>query len=143
MKNLHQIVDQALLELQEISPEHWELKPVPNKWSKKEILGHLVDSARNNLQRFIEVQYMDTPYQVMQYQQDQQVVVNAYQHQSLDLIRNMWESLNRHIGYLISRQSQESLALAVVLPDGTLTDLRWLMEDYIDHLQHHLKQILH
>ena len=142
MEDLDQVVNQALDAMQKISQNTWEHKPIPHKWSKKEILGHLVDSARNNLQRFVEIQYMSSPYRVIPYDQDQQVVANAYQQQSVDLISTMWESLNRHIGYLIRCQTRESLELAVELSDGTQTNMQWLMEDYIDHLKHHLRQIL-
>jgi len=142
MEDLDQVVEQAVEAMQKISHAAWEHKPLPNKWSKKEILGHLVDSARNNLQRFIEIQYMTTPYQVIAYDQDQQVVANAYQQQSLDLIMNMWESLNRHIGYVMRCQTPRSLELPLELPDSTKTNLQWLMEDYLDHLKHHLRQIL-
>lgn len=142
MEDLDQVVEQALKAMQKISPKAWEDKPFPHKWSKKEILGHLVDSARNNLQRFVEVQYMATPYQVIPYDQDQQVIANAYQQQSLDLIMSMWKSLNRHIGYVMRCQTRRSLELSVELPDNTKTNLQWLMEDYIEHLKHHLKQIL-
>jgi hypothetical protein len=142
MEDLDQVVEQAVEAMKKISHKAWEDKPLPDKWSKKEILGHLVDSARNNLQRFIEIQYMATPYQVIAYDQDQQVVANAYQKQSLDLIINMWESLNRHIGYVMRCQTPRSLELALELPDNTKTNLQWLMEDYIDHLKHHLRQIL-
>lgn len=124
-----------------ISAQDWALKPSPNKWSKKEILGHLVDSARNNLQRFTEIQYFEPPYKVTPYRQDDQVTANDYQEASLESIKEMWVSLNHHIAYLMQRQSPQRLELTVVLPDGTSTNLQWLMEDYIEHLQHHLDQI--
>ena len=142
MKNLNQILDQTLQEFEQISTEVWEPKPAPHKWSKKEILGHLVDSARNNMQRFTEVHYFESPYRVVGYNQDLLVMANQYQSESLELIRDMWVSLNRHIAYLMENQSTVSLAKAVILPDGTETDLKWLMEDYIEHLLHHKAQIL-
>jgi uncharacterized damage-inducible protein DinB len=142
MTNLDQILDQILNELDKISQEDWEQKLAPHKWSKKEILGHLVDSARNNLQRFTEINYFESPYQVIDYNQDELVLANQYQNQSLAAIRAMWLSLNRHIAYLMKNQSAETLDKAVLLPGGTETDLRWLMEDYVDHLLHHKAQIL-
>ena len=142
MKNLNQTLDQALLEINQITPEAWEYKPTPQKWSKKEILGHLVDSARNNLQRFTEIQYFTSPYRVVDYDQDQLVIANQYQSESLASIRALWESLNRHIAYLMENQDEASLALTVILSDGTETNLKWLMEDYIEHLLHHKAQIL-
>ena len=129
-------------ELDEITLEDWEQKPAPRKWSKKEILGHLVDSARNNLKRFTEINYFQSPYLVMDYSQDELVLANQYQNESLAAIRAMWLSLNRHIAYLMENQSADALNKPVLLPDGTETNLKWLMEDYIVHLLHHKAQIM-
>ncbi|NJN28609.1 MAG: DinB family protein [Cyclobacteriaceae bacterium] len=49
------------------------LHPSPGKWSKKEVLGHLIDSGINNLQRFTEIQYESKPYKVREYKQDELV----------------------------------------------------------------------
>src|ERR1700753_2074239 len=54
--------------LEALTEETYAWKPHPHKWSKKEILGHLVDSAQNNIRRFIVAQYEDTP--VIGYDQD-------------------------------------------------------------------------
>ena len=142
MKDLDQILDQAIEKFKTINQESWESKTNPKKWSKKEILGHLVDSARNNLQRFIEIQYDDGPYQLIPYKQDNQVAANNYQDAPFIQIENLWISLNRHISYIIGIQSDEQLSYEVFLDDGTETNLEWLMQDYIDHLEHHLRQIL-
>lgn len=141
MNNLYRITEQALVRFMSLNQHEWEEKPLPHKWSKKEILGHLVDSARNNLQRFTEIQYYTTPYRVIPYDQDQLVEANRYQSESLELITAMWVSLNRHIAYIIQSLDQKSMELAVILPEGTETDLQWLVQDYIDHLLHHLDQI--
>jgi uncharacterized damage-inducible protein DinB len=142
MKNLDQIINLAIDRINTIPDDQWELKPAPEKWSKKEILGHLVDSARNNLQRFTEVVNVEPPYQVEPYNQDQLVLANKYQQEPIELIKGLWVSLNKHIGYIMEQQNQENLAKPLILPDGTDSDLKWLMEDYIDHLEHHLRQIV-
>lgn len=142
MRNLDQILIPAIERFKTIPVDQWELKPAPHKWSKKEILGHLVDSARSNLQRFTEVVHAEPPYQVEPYNQDQLVLANQYQKEPIELIQSLWVSLNRHIGYLMDQQNQEDLAKPLILPDGTNSDLLWLMEDYIDHLEHHLRQIV-
>ncbi len=141
MKELNQIVDEALELFGQLPSHTWKSKPNPRKWSRIEILGHLVDSARINLQRFIEIQYLDSPYTVKPYPQDQLVMINAYQDHSYQVVVTMWKSLNYHIGYLIRKFSATNYSKPVVLPDGTDTDLRWLVEDYIAHLEHHLAQI--
>src|SRR5690349_659724 len=81
--------------LEALTDETYAWKPHPHKWSKKEILGHLVDSAQNNIRRFIVAQYEDVP--VIGYQQDLWVKYAGYQdYPTADLIR-LWTLLNKHI----------------------------------------------
>jgi hypothetical protein len=61
-----------------LSEKELSLKPAPGKWSLKEIIGHLVDSAQNNIRRFVTVQYQTNPHVV--YGQDTWVSVQSYQH---------------------------------------------------------------
>src|SRR5215211_1577678 len=75
----------ALNQLQE--PEASE-KPSPSKWSKKECIGHLIDSAHNNIRRFIVAQYEDNP--VINYRQDDWVRINHYQEQPLINLIRLW-----------------------------------------------------
>jgi hypothetical protein len=55
---LCRIIPPLLLVIDEQTFSH---KPAPGKWSKKEIPGHLVDSANNNHQRFLRAQFEDVP----------------------------------------------------------------------------------
>lgn len=116
-------------------------KPAPGKWSKKEILGHLVDSAINNLRRFTEIQYQPLPYQVVKYNQDALVEANGYQDVPLHVILELWKALNIQIAWIMASQTTATLAYPVITPEGEHTDLRFLMEDYVDHMEHHLRQI--
>ena len=141
MKDLEHIINRAKDQFTDIPFDQWAIKPAPGKWSKKEILGHLVDSARNNLQRFTEIVHGESPYQVSPYNQDQLVVANHYQTEPIELIIDLWVATNLHISFIMGRQSPKHLALPLILPDGKPSDLKWLMDDYIDHLEHHLNQI--
>ena len=70
-------------------------KPSPGKWSKKEILGHLIDSAQNNIRRFVVSQYEEKPHIV--YAQDEWVKAGGYQqYNTADLIE-LWQLLNKHL----------------------------------------------
>ena len=86
--------------LKTISAEEFSLKPVPHKWSKKEILGHLIDSAANNHQRFIRTQF-ETP--VIFYEQDLWVSIQNYQSESPELLIFLWEAYNRHLAHVIEQ----------------------------------------
>src|SRR5580693_6344926 len=78
---LAQVVDDALPRLRAISDEDSSARPVPGKWSKKEILGHLIDSAANNHQRFIRLQ-MARELTLPGYDQAGWVKANGYQQTS-------------------------------------------------------------
>lgn len=120
-----------------------EAKPSPAKWSKKEILGHLVDSAINNIQRFTEIQSQPKPYQVRTYDPDALVAANDYQHKDLPELFALWKSLNLQISFIVSRQTEATQKFTLILPNGETKDLKFLINDYVDHLEHHLDQIYH
>ena len=117
-------------------------KPNPGKWSKKEILGHLVDSGINNLQRFTEIQFEHKPFKIKKYNQDELVKANDYQNSQIEVITNLWLSINNQIKNLIKKQDETTLSYKIELDNNNISDLRFLIGDYVDHLEHHLNQIL-
>ncbi len=118
-------------------------KASPEKWSKKEILGHLIDSAMNNTRRFTEAQYSKTRYTVSEYAQDDLVKINNYQQENIDDLFKLWFLLNKHIAFIIKDISEEKLNLKINLYDFSICSLEFLIEDYIAHMKHHLEQIFH
>lgn len=116
-------------------------KPNPEKWSKKEILGHLIDSGINNLQRFTEIQFSTQPYKLRVYNQDELVKANNYQNSTIVEILEFWLAINKRIKFLIGHQTETTLNYKVDLYNGEQCDLRFLIIDYIDHMEHHLHQI--
>jgi hypothetical protein len=119
----------------------FEIKPSENKWSKKEILGHLIDSAINNIQRFTEIQTFEKPYKIRTYNPDDLVKSNDYQNKNNQELFDLWMNLNLHILHIVKNQTNETLTYKLILPNGELSDLQFLIEDYFDHLYHHLNQI--
>lgn len=117
-------------------------KSSPEKWSKKEILGHLIDSGINNLQRFTEIQFKNKPYRIRKYNQDELVKANNYQNSEIKEIVELWVSINNRIKNLMKQQSEKRLNYKIELDNKSITDLRFLMNDYVDHLEHHLNQII-
>ena len=113
-------------------------KSSKDKWSKKEILGNLIDSALNNLRRFTEIQFEEKPYRIASYNQDELVSVNHYQFSETKELLDLWTSLNNRITLIISDQSQEIQGYDVSFADGTTADMRSLMTDYVNHMAHHL-----
>ena len=112
----------------------------PGKWSRKEILGHLIDSALNNLKRFTDAQFADGIYSIHPYNQNKLVVVNHYQALPLTHLLTLWCSLNMQIVYVAESIPAASLNQPVLIgpvinPEQTLC---WVIEDYVAHLEHHL-----
>lgn len=135
-------MDDALVFINNASDKKLSIKPAPEKWSQKEILGHLIDSAINNLQRFTEIQFSEKPFQITRYNQDGLVKANAYQSTELNELFDLWLCLNERIATVMKAQTEETLAYQIISPDGENIDLKFLMEDYVVHLEHHLKQIM-
>jgi len=113
----------------------------PEKWSKKEILGHLIDSGINNLQRFTEIQFEDKPYRIRKYKQNELVKANNYQNAELKEIIDFWLSINNRILNLIKQQTEKTLNYEIELDSKNISNFRFLIKDYISHLEHHLNQI--
>lgn len=115
-------------------------KPNPGKWSKKEILGHLIDSAQNNIRRFVVSQYETDPLIV--YKQDLWVAIADYQHYPTQDLLALWSLLNRHICQVLSGISEKTAKRKCDTGGPAKHSIEWLAADYINHLMHHLHQIL-
>jgi hypothetical protein len=137
--HLEKIVHNYIRRLEALPEEVYALKPQPDKWSKKEILGHLVDSAQNNIRRFIVAQYEDEP--VILYAQDAWVSCSDYQHYPIRDLVALWSLLNRHICILLKRMSPDA-AQRKCRMGGPPQTMEWVAADYCNHLLHHLHQIL-
>ena len=135
---LDRIIDQHLSALQFIPEEKFRHKPSPNKWSKKEILGHLIDSAQSNIRRFIVAQYEEQPKIV--YNQDQWVAITNYQQYNLPDLISLWYLVNKHICHLLKNISPEMATRQI--QTEKLHTVQWIAQDYLKHLLHHLHQVL-
>ena len=126
-------------------------RPAPGKWSAKEIIGHLVDSASNNHQRFVRAQFQDD-LAFAGYAQDEWVMVQHYQHASWTHLLTLWREFNLHIAHVMEsvpaterlrerhRHNLDQIAFQTMATDRSVT-LDYFMRDYVDHLHHHLRQL--
>jgi len=78
MERLAHHIDNIPIRYTQFSIEEMKYNSEPGKWSKQQILGHLIDSAINNLKRFTEIQILPQPFKIISYQQDELVIVNNY-----------------------------------------------------------------
>ena len=124
--------------LRSLQEEAVARRPAPAKWSGKELIGHLIDSAQNNIRRFIMAQYDEQA--VITYRQDDWVRINHYQEQDWAALVELWYGLNKQAAHILDRLSEEVANRTCLTPE--VHSLRWLAEDYIKHLQHHIHQVL-
>lgn len=118
-----------------------EEKISEEKWSKKEILGHLVDSSIHNLIRFTEINYAEKPYIYRTYNQNDLVKINQYQEMDIEELAQFWISINKQILRLFKSANEEALQYEILLKDNSIINLRYLMTDFVEHLEHHMNQI--
>jgi GNAT superfamily N-acetyltransferase len=140
-EQLHHTIDDALAQLKAIDETTWKAKTDIKKWSKKEILGHLIDSAANNHQRFVRAQYYEK-LQAPGYDQDLWVAYQNYQNTSIHELLELWYAYNRHLCTVIHNIRYDKIQTVCIIGNNEPVTLAFLAEDYIAHLKHHLKQIL-
>jgi hypothetical protein len=141
LQQLEKHIQEVPEQFKQLSPELVLQKPAPDKWSRQEILGHLIDSAINNLKRFTDAQYSPRPYQVLRYQQDDLVAINRYQQLPVSHLLQLWSVINQQIAYVVGNIPNEKLSYAIIIPSGEHRTLEWLAIDYVEHMEHHLKQV--
>ncbi|MBK7872773.1 MAG: DinB family protein [Saprospiraceae bacterium] len=139
---LRELIEQYSIHFQGLSQEELMHKPSPERWSKKELIGHLCDSAQNNIQRFIRGQYYAEPPQIV-YHQDEWVELAHYQEYDAWQLINFWATLNLHLCWILDNMNPENYSKICNTgqDEAELHSLEWLAADYVNHMKHHLKQI--
>jgi len=139
LAQLIHILDTIPAKLRAFSEEEFSSIPAPGKWSKKQIIGHLIDSATNNHHRFVRAQFDDKP--TILYDQESWNEYSYYQSMSQEHVISFWEMYNRHIVELTQRIPAALLSRKCIMSDGKGYSIAWLFEDYVRHMEHHLRQI--
>jgi hypothetical protein len=117
----------------------------PGKWSKKEILGHLIDSASNNLQRFVRAQipaHLDGGIlRLPGYAPDDWVRVGDYAARRWIELVDLWSALNQHLLHILRRFDPSKLETNCSIGGAEPVRIEFVIVDYVGHLRHHLVQL--
>jgi hypothetical protein len=119
----------------------WDFKIKEEKWSNKEIIGHLIDSAQVNLQRFVRCTY-EQDFKLV-YAQDEWVAAAHYQNADIKEVLDLWILLNRQIIRVLINYPEDRIEITCDTgkTEVQLHTVKWLADDYVRHMQHHLAQI--
>jgi hypothetical protein len=139
-RDLKRTIDAALPKLRAI-PDAAATEPrAAGKWSRKQIIGHLIDSASNNHQRFIRAQETSKlvfpPYEQDHWSNSQ----HCNERRWADLV-DLWYGYNAHLAHVMTHIDDASLAVPCFIESSEPVTLEFLVIDYVRHLRHHLAQV--
>lgn len=137
---LVQVVNSAEGTLLRVSEAESNNTVLAGGWSRKQVLGHLIDSASNNHQRFVRAALQGS-LEFPRYDQDGFVRVQAVEGVNWALLVALWASYNRYLAHVIAHLPASSLETVCRIGSDQPVTLRFLAEDYLRHLLHHLRQI--
>ena len=149
---LRETVEKATPLLLALSDEASAHRSEPGKWSPREVIGHLVDSASNNHQRFVRAQFQDNLI-FPGYSQEDWVRVQHYNDAPWKELVALWQSYNLQLVRVMAAVPEEIRNRKhmqhnfhqigwQIIPEGEPATLGFLMSDYVGHLKNHLRQIL-
>lgn len=152
LSDFRNTIEDAAARLLSLSEKDSETPREAGKWSPKEILGHLIDSATNNHVRFVKAQLTEDLL-FPGYEQEEWVRLQRYNEEPWTLLVQLWRHYNLHLAHVMAAIPETSLKTARkehhldqiawrTVPKDQPVTLEYLIRDYADHLKHHLRQIL-
>lgn len=140
-REIRSIVDQNSSRLAHMKPDEVSSKETPDNWSKKEILGHLIDSAANNHHRLVRACH-NAAADFPTYSQNDWVRIQKYHESDWGDLVELWSAYNRHLSHVVERIPQDAVSSSCNIGKDHPVTLEFVVKDYLRHLRHHLNDIL-
>jgi len=137
---LQETVDAALPLLRAMSDSQVSQPWAPGKWTPRQIIGHLIDSASNNHQRFVRAQEGGALV-FPAYAQEHWVTCQHYESCGWNELVSLWHGYNHHVAHVIAHIPEEMRGVQCLIGTYPPATLVFLAQDYLVHLRHHLTQI--
>jgi hypothetical protein len=140
-QKIRDVVTKVADQLKSMNSDEVSMRETPGSWTKKEILGHLIDSTANNHQRIVRACY-NAATNFPPYSQIDWVQIQQYNQLEWTELIELWVVYNRHLSNIIERVPEESASSSVNIGLEEPVTLEYVVEDYLRHLQHHLKDVI-
>lgn len=134
------LLDQLPARLMAVSPANAESKASSTQWSRKEELGHLLDSAVNNHCRIVLIQLEDKPA-LPNYDGERWVELNGYQRRGWHELIDLWRALNLHLLAAAEAVPDSAWSRTCTIGGSKPLTLQFVFDDYLDHMLHHLRHM--
>jgi hypothetical protein len=138
---IHTTIETTAPQLAQLASADTTHKPAPDSWSKREILGHLIDSAANNHQRFVRAAYNVADVFPM-YDPPEWVRIQQYNNVPWESLMTLWAAYNNHLAHVIECLPEDAASAPCNIGKEEPVSLEFVVTDYLRHLQHHLGKIL-
>jgi hypothetical protein len=137
---LQALLDHVPARLEKIPSAKSEVKSSSSRWSPRQELGHLLDSAANNHQRIVRAQLEAQPA-MPGYEGDRWVELHDYQGRDWNELIGLWKALNRQLLAAALAVPNSAWSRTCTIGDSKPLTLKFVFEDYIEHMMHHLQHI--
>jgi hypothetical protein len=137
---LLRVVNSAEEVLRRVSREESKVPILAGGWSRKQVIGHLIDSAANNHQRFVRASLQDS-LEIPGYDQNGWARVQAAEEADWPLLVALWANYNRYLAHVIPHLPPTKLEVPIRIGQNEPVTLKFVAEDYLRHMVHHLGQI--
>jgi hypothetical protein len=140
LASLRNLIDRVPARLAKLPADRVANRPSPTKWSAKEELGHLLDSAANNHQRIVRAQ-LENNLAMPGYVQNSWVAINRYQQRDWSELIDVWQALNHQLLAAAESVPDAAWSHTLTIAAGAPVTLQFVFDDYLTHMAHHLEHI--